>query len=164
MNGIAPGASYEHLAKAIIARIKSVTTEVLLPNKEGEIVALKVIRSYFDPKSYEKYDLPAILVRVTAGSQNESEERTASVEIILGAFLKDYGDDEFLISIIERIEQDLLSQRILDHKYRLQMPLNWSVLDSTEQPWPYWFATMTASYYLPSIAEVRNEDGEGFDI
>lgn len=164
MNGIAPGASYEHLANAVILRIRSVTTEVRLPNKEGEIVPLKVIRSYFDPKSYDQYDLPAILVRVTAGGQNESEERAASVEINFGAYLKDYGDDEYLVSIIERIEQSLLSQRILDHRYRLQMPLNWTVLDSTEQPWPYWWASMTASYYMPAIAEVKNEDGEGFDI
>lgn len=164
---IPPGSSYGFLAQALISFIDEKLAEVRLPNKKGELEPIKVIDAYFDPEKYEDYDLPAVLIRTTAGGQSDgehSEERSASVEIVLGTYLKDHGDHKFAVAVIDRIEQALLKQRIIDHKYRLKLPLNWAVPESTEQPWPYWWATMTANYYLPSIAEVKNEDGEEIDI
>ncbi|MHB0998211.1 MAG: hypothetical protein ACYC27_03115 [Armatimonadota bacterium] len=162
-----PGASSEYLLQAVIERIGDELEEVVLPNKKGELVTVNVIRSYFDPKAYEDYELPAVLVRYTGTTQQKGdsdEERVASVEIVLGVYLAEYGDDQYAVSLMERIEQNLLARRILDRKYKLVLPLSWTVADVSEQPWPYWFASMSASFYMPAVSDVANEDGEPFEI
>lgn len=160
-----PGSSHAYLNQAIASRIEIALTEVRLPDKTGELVPIKIISAYFDPDNYEDIPLPAVLHRTTAGVQqkgDDGEERIGTVEIALGIRLKEYGDDEYAVSIMERIEHVLLKQRILDRKYRLQLPLSWTILDKLEQPWPYWWATMTATYLLPTIAEVYDENEETF--
>jgi len=159
-----PGSATEHLVPAVMERIESVLAEVRLPNKAGELVPVRVLRSYFNPAQEEEYELPAVLVRTTGGAQDSGEERTASVEITLGVYLQEYADDEYATSVMERIHQHLLSQRILSGRYKLQLPLAWTVADVSQQPWPYWWAQMTATYYMPAIADVRDEAGQPFDI
>lgn len=158
-----PGASASDLLNCVRAMIAAALSDVWLPNKAGELVQVQAIRTYFDPENYENYDLPAVLIRFTGSSQirgDAGEERVGTLEIVLGVFLEEYGDDEFAVSIMERIEQLLLGQRVVQGRYRLQLPLSWAVPERTAQPWPYWWATMTANYYLPAIAEVKDENEE----
>lgn len=164
-----PGSAVESLVLAVMDRIESTLTEVRLPNKtgNGDLAAIPVRRSYFDPTKYEENDLPAVLVRAIGSTQepgNNGEERTASVEIVLGTYMTESGDDEYAVSVMERIHQDLLAGRILDGRYRLQLPLGWTVADLSQQPWPYWWAQMTATYFIPAIAEVRDSYGQPLDI
>jgi hypothetical protein len=148
--------------------------EVRLPNKSGDLVQVQVVRSFTDPRqlpvSTEGVDdaFPAVFVRFVGANQQKgddgSEQRIGTLEIALRVFLAEHGDDEYTVSVMERIAFKLLTQRIIDGRYRAQLPLGWTVPDAESQSWPLWWATMTASYAMPTISEVANEIGESFEM
>jgi len=155
-----PGASSEYLLQAVLAVLTEETSEIRLQNKKRESVPLSIVRTYIDPTNYDDH-MPAVFVRFTGWTQERlddgAEQRIGNVEITLGVFLEEYSADEWASSLMDRIGHRLLSNRIVDGKYRLVLPLTWTVNDNEDQPYPYWFATMPAAWYMPAIGEETPE-------
>ena len=55
------------------------------------------------------------------------------------------------MSIMERVRQRLLENRLLKRRYRLVLPTKWETIE--EQPYPYWFGYATLNYQIGQPSE-----------
>lgn len=135
--------------------------EILLPNANDELVKPSIASNYFDPRSYEDYELPGIVVRAIGGEQIEAsgaEERSVNIEIIIGLYISEAGDEEYAYSLVDRVYNLLLRQRIIGGTYKLVMPISWSTSPASDQPYPYWYAAISAQYYMPAVTQEINKE------
>jgi hypothetical protein len=147
-----PGASTEYLSQGIVSLLTDALAEIVL--NDGKPIS--VTRAYLDPADYDD-TLPAVIVRALGATQelgDGGETRAASIEIAFGLDARKYGDDEFAISVMDRISQKLLENRLIEGRYRLILPLSWTSAGIDQQPYPYWFAVMQATYALPVISDI----------
>lgn len=95
----------------------------------------------YGPEDYDA-NFPCVIVKVEDGIDHEEGAADATriaLRILVGCYdssadCQGYRD---VMNIIETIRQNLLSQRVLDNRYRLEMPQRWCLFD--DQPWPVFF-------------------------
>ncbi len=160
----APG-TCEGLLRSVSAAIAAMLTEVRLPSKEGsDPLPLVIKRMHLDVrKQDEEPEEHVLFVAFAEESQSAGDHgdvRTGRLGLLLRIRMEEYGDDEYAVAIMERIQAGLLAQRVLPGGYRLQLPLSWqAIADPEDQPWPYWMAMMAPTYEMPAVAEVAMPGG-----
>lgn len=161
------------LLDALVDRYREFFRGYELKGKSGLLQEVKVLAQYLpqpsavtvktdetdeaiDPQGYTVTDIesifPCVIVRI--GEVTDREEGTLDqsrigVQFIVGVYddapdCQGYRD---VYNIIEAIRQDLLTMpaRVLDNRYRLEMPLVSDLVP--EQEWPFYFG------YIESVWE-----------
>lgn len=153
------------LQDALAARLRRLFDGWTLPAKDGVYRPVRVFTQFlplpeaartdgadgplvFDEAlAYGEEDLernfPCVLVKVDEGKDaDEAGPCRVSARLLAGVYddssdCQGYRDG---LNILDAVRLDLLSDRFLEMRYRLAVPLKWYVFD--EQPWPVFFACM----------------------
>ena len=153
-----------NLLDSLVARFKELFANYELPAKSGLLQNVKVFAQYLpqpevevtdnedddeiEPQGYsasdEESNFPCVIVHFdesTDREENTLDANRINMRILVGTYddsadCQGYRD---VLNIIERIRQDLLTMpsRVLDSRYKLEMPLKSYLFD--EQPWPIYF-------------------------
>lgn len=135
-----------NLTDALEKFIAESVADFRLPVQNGEMRAPKVIDGYLPPKrSGSDDDFPFVVVRSEAGSVEE-EMTTTTVSFIVGCYTKEVDGYRYCVNVMSRIRNALamLPNGILANKYRLEFPIEWSLV--ADQPYPYWQLDMTTKW------------------
>lgn len=97
-----------------------------------------------------KEEFPFIIVRPQEGV--DAMEGTKATILLLFA-TKSEDNEGFLavLNLMERVRIKLLKKRVLDGKFRLELPFKWKFYD--EQAHPEWFGEATTVWTMPSVQE-----------
>jgi len=155
------------LQDAIIAHLQDVFKDYSLNAKGGGRQQVKVFPQYLPmpkeatvkPKREEPIEIqgygpadieanfPCIIVKLMDGQdreEGEPDQARINVNLLVGVYdespdCQGYRD---VLNIIETARQSFLtlSYRILDKKYKLELPVKWTLFE--EQPWPVYFGVM----------------------
>lgn len=166
------------LQDALVERVRSVLAGYTLPTRGGEPKGVQVFRQFLplpmatqggpeesrvvfsDSMAYGDEDFarnfPCVVVKIDEGTDREDGGADAClvrVRLLIGVF--DDGADcqgyRDALNIAGTVRLDLQTNRYLDMKYRLEMPLRWYVFD--EQPWPVFFACIETEWAAPRPME-----------
>lgn len=137
-----------------------------LPNKYGVLQLVKIFTQYLPLpssitltnksqglKDYESSDyeanFPCVLIRHDGIIDNEErrlEMTTHKVKLMFGVYDEAHECQAWrdLFNMIEQVRQSFLLKRYLADKFRLNMPVNSSLIDA--ETWPVYFAEMSLIY------------------
>lgn len=109
--------------------------------------APQVVAGWLPPKTNDDDDpdFPYVIARLVAGTDTE-EQGTVRVRLLVGTHSEDADGWRDALNVVERIRQALMTQRTIDDRYRLQMPLEWEMPD--DQPYPQFVAQMTTIWTM----------------
>ena len=143
------------LMETLAVRLQKLLTDYSAEQLSGSL-PIKVYPCCFPIRSSSQEKHSSVYVFVSGGTSTE-ESSVAKVE--LGFSI--YGDSQTegwrnLYNIMEHVRQDLLRSRFIDMKYRLEFPLEFSVID--EPPFPQWQGKIVATYAIGHTVE------EGFNF
>jgi len=153
-----------NLQDALVARLRDIFKSYSLPTKSGAEKSVKVYPQHlprpkgptvkprgqdeeesdgdmYGPEDFEE-NFPCIVVIFDDGTDKEENAPDAtriSVRILIGVYDESPGEQGYrdVMNIMETIRQELLKERYLDRKYRLEMPFKWNLFQ--DQPWPVFF-------------------------
>lgn len=128
-----------------------------MPQPKGATVKPKG-EAPIEPQGYGPADIennfPCVIVKLDEATDKEEgkiDQARAVVRLLAGVYddapdCQGYRD---ALNIIEVVRQDLLSMpyRILDNKYRVEMPMTWYLFE--EQPWPVFFGVLETVWEIP---------------
>lgn len=136
--------------------------------------------SYVNPRVYigalppkrhredQNQDYPFIVLRPATGEDGDDGSEI-TIKIICGIQTKEdaapieAGVND-IQNMLDRCRRILLKNRILDKKYRLNLPLTWSNGDDTDkdhnQPHPYYVGVITTRWQMPAVVELLTQEGE----
>ena len=167
------------LQDALAERMRALFGAWKLPSKDGGRKGVRVFTQFLplpqatqtegedgplvfdDSMAYGEADLeanfPCILIKVDEGTERDSKGPDATrikVRLLVGVYddspdCQGYRD---ALNIVEAVRLDLMANRYLDAKYRLEPPLNWHIFD--EQPWPVFFAGVETAWETGRVAEI----------
>ena len=138
-----------------------------LPNKNGVLQEVRIFTQYLPLpqsltltnkqagtiKDYESTDydanFPCVLIRHEGIIDNEErrlEMNTHKVKLLFGVYDEAVECQAWrdLLSMIDVVRMDILTHRILADKYRLNMPVSSSLIET--DTWPVYFAEMNLLY------------------
>lgn len=107
----------------------------------------------FLPSKHSEYgpDFPFVIVRVLKGT-DASEQSTVTIRLYIGTYSEDEKNGwRDVANIIERIRIELLRQRIIGKRFRVELPIEFEIPE--EQPIPEWFGTMAMQVIVPRAVE-----------
>lgn len=166
------------LQDALARRTRGLFENWFLPSKDGDLKEVRVFTQFLplpqatqkdgedgplifdDALAYGKADLesnfPCVLIKIDEGTERDSrgpEATRIKMRLLVGVYddscdCQGYRD---AVNLVDAIRLDLMTNRYLDMKYRLEMPLNWYVFD--EQPWPIFFACMESIWETGRVTE-----------
>ena len=151
------------LQDALVANLQELFKSYLLPTKNKTENPVRVFSQYLPqpkgptirPKGQKEEDVgpeysaedfeenfPCLVVKIdefTDKEENAPDATRINVRILVGVYddspdCQGYRD---VLNIIETIRQELLVSRVLDKKYRLEMPFKGYLFE--DQPWPVFF-------------------------
>ncbi|MBQ9528264.1 MAG: hypothetical protein IJR68_11685 [Fretibacterium sp.] len=155
------------LQDAIVAHLQATFRDYTLNAKGGGQQQVKVFSQYLpqprgatlkpkgdepiEPQGYGPADIeanfPCVVVKLIDGQDREEgqiDQARTSVNLLIGVYdespdCQGYRD---VMNIIETTRQSFLSLscRILGKKYKLELPMKWSLFE--EQPWPFYFGVV----------------------
>lgn len=167
------------LQDALAERLRGLFDGWTLPAKSGERREVRVFTQFLplpratqsdgedgplvfdDAMAYGEADLeenfPCVLIKLDEGTEKDSKGPDAvriKVRLLTGVYddssdCQGYRD---AMNIVEAMRLDLLANRYLDARYRLELPLNWYVFD--EQPWPVFFIGMDTVWETGRVSEI----------
>ena len=159
-----------NLLDAIVARLHSIFSDYALPTKSGSEKKIKVFAQFlprpkgptvkprgadeepqddqYGPDDFEE-NFPCVIVKFDEGvdkEENAPDATRISVRILIGAY--DPSPDEQgyrdVMNIMEKVRLELLSDRLLNRRYRLEMPFKWYLFE--DQPWPIFFGQIETAW------------------
>lgn len=178
------------LLDALVARLTELFRDYELTAKSGLLQTVKVFAQYLPqpsavtvkpkddtesttPQGYTPTDIesnfPCVIVKLDDATDREEGTLTqtrVNVRILVGTYdespdCQGYRD---VLNIIETVRQDLLTMpgRVLDKRYRLEMPMKNYLFD--DQPWPIYFGQIetvweTGRPLMPRICEGVHPNG-----
>ncbi|WP_052087647.1 hypothetical protein [Paenibacillus wynnii] len=95
-------------------------------------------------------EFPFILVRPGVG-EDQQDNSKVTIKLIFGAKAEDDEGFMDLLNTMEQIRIALLRKRIINNRFKLELPYKWEFFD--EQPYPEWYGIATTVWTLPSIQE-----------
>lgn len=134
------------LTEALRKLVAEAVKDYVLPVENGKERAPQVINGYLPPKRSGVHDdFPFVVVRAENG-KNEADRMEMTVAIIIGCYTKEVTGHEYCINIMQRIRTALvnLPNGLLDSRYLLNYPIEWTIL--AEQPYPQWQLDMTTRW------------------
>lgn len=152
------------LLDALVARLTEMFKNYELKAKSGLLQTVRVFAQYLplpqavtvdtdtdedteiEPQGYQAEDyesnFPCVIVKLNEATSREEGSLDATrinVNLLVGTYdespdCQGYRD---VLNIIEVIRQELLTHRVLDSRYRLEMPMKSYLFE--EQAWPVYF-------------------------
>ncbi|MEC1744122.1 hypothetical protein [Schinkia azotoformans] len=102
-------------------------------------------------------DFPFVIVRALKGS-DASEQSTVTIRLYIGTYSEDEKNGwRDVTNIIERIRTEILKQRVIGKKFKVELPIEFEIPE--EQPIPEWFGFMTLQVIVPQV-----QDEGGFRV
>lgn len=164
-----------NLLDALVKRIEELFEEApLLSAKDGTRKKVNVFAQFLPqprgltvkpkgeapigPQGYGPADIennfPCVIVKLDEAQDKEEgnlDQARAVVRILAGAYDDSPDCQGFrdVLEIVERVRQDLLTMpaRVLDRRYRLEMPMKWYLFE--DQPWPVFFGVLDTIWEIP---------------
>jgi hypothetical protein len=145
--------------------ITEATAELMLEVKGKKRRSPVVIPGFLDddeprpgkpPEDPAEKAVPFVIARFVAGEDSQ-QAGTATVRIIATTYSKHGQGWRDPLTVLERIRQEILTQRPLANQFDLQLPIRWEMPE--EQPWPYWIAWMTTIWAIgrPILTEMEED-------
>lgn len=162
------------LVDALVKKLKDLFKDYELKSKSGLLQAVKVFPQYLpqpepvtvntieedetenkkiEPQGYSAADFesnfPCVIVKFDETTVREEGALNAlrtNILFLVGIYDKSPDNQGYrdVLNIIDTIEQEILENRILEKKYRLEMPLKSYLFD--EQPWPVFFGQIETTW------------------
>lgn len=95
-------------------------------------------------------EFPFIIIR-PAVREDQHDSSRVTVKLVFGVKSEDQQGFIDLFNIMEQVRIALLKQRIINRRYRMELPFKWEFFD--EQPYPEWYGQATTIWTLPAIQE-----------
>ncbi|MEK3770118.1 hypothetical protein MKY14_16320 [Paenibacillus sp. FSL R5-0887] len=95
-------------------------------------------------------EFPFILVRPSTGDDQQDSSKV-TVKLVFGVKAEDQQGFIDLFNIMEQVRIEFLRQRIINRRYKMELPYKWEFFD--EQPYPEWYGQATTIWTLPAIQE-----------
>ncbi len=151
-----------NLLDAVINEMRELFSDYTLPNKNGVLQKVKIFAQYvplpqsitltnkaiglknYDEDDYEA-NFPCIIVRYDSSIDNEErrlEMTTHNVNIMFGVYSEERECQAWrdVMNMIDIVRTKFLTYRILENRYRLNMPVKSQFLDA--DTWPVYFGLM----------------------
>lgn len=139
------------LMKSLKRFLEQVIQHYSLETNVKTIKEPQVIEMFLPPKKYNEIpDYPFIIIRIIDGEDTETDA-TVKVKLLFGTYSEDRDGYADVLNMMERVRQELLKQRILDKKYRMELPYTWKVFE--EQPYPEWIGEATTTWVVSRVQE-----------
>ncbi|MEF3312616.1 hypothetical protein PV433_27370 [Paenibacillus sp. GYB004] len=144
------------LQDALVAEIKALFADTVFKNSLNELGELNVYPQFLPAKQSEDdaEHFPYAIVRVlSGGTEDEQEASTCKVLIFFGLYDDDpnYQGYKDILNMLRRLETHLYRKRIIDNRYRIEYPFDWSVYD--EDAYPYYFGGAETTWTLPAVRQ-----------
>lgn len=113
----------------------------------------KVHIGFLPPKNKDNEnisDFPFIIIRPHTGKDLQDNSKV-TVKFVFGTKSEDPEGFIDLFSLMEQVRIDLQRRRIIDRRYRLELPYDWEFYE--EQPYPEWYGQAVTTWTLPAIQE-----------
>lgn len=146
------------LVKELCAFLETVLNEFVLETGKGPDKAPRVVEGWLPPKgssSSNEPDFPYVIVRLYKGEDNDKRGQV-TIKIIVGTYSEEIEGWKDAGNVIMRIRNALLITRILDNRYRLELPLKWQLFE--EQPYPEWIGEIITNWIIALPLEQAKED------
>ncbi len=146
------------LIKSIQAEIQEAVKDYKLAaegqeDKKVTVYAQHIPDERFESDTYYPLVVAAINKIEDGGEDSQQVLSTVTVGLTFGV----YGEDENawvdLLNMMERTRQRLVNNRLLNNRFRLQLPVKWETIEA--QPYPFWFGYGTIEYSTPRPIETR---------
>ncbi|EJW19147.1 hypothetical protein M5X00_17500 [Paenibacillus alvei] len=144
------------LQDAIVRELQELFKDFELKGLDGDQAKLNIYPQFLPAKSSED-DLehfPYIIVRILdGGTLSEEDAATCTIGLYIGIFDEDTNHQGYkdVLNILSRMEQHFLAKRIIDDRYVISLPFDWSVYD--EDIYPYYFGGAQTKWSLPAIKQ-----------
>ncbi|MBG9799529.1 hypothetical protein [Brevibacillus laterosporus] len=136
------------LLDAIVRRLEQVVKEYTLETNAGTIKTPQICKGYLPPKKKpdeQEPDFPYIIVRLLNGSDT-NDMSSVTVRMLFGTYAHDNEGFVDTLNIMERVRQSLNKHRLLEDKFRLEYPYEWTLYE--EQPKPEWIGESISRWVI----------------
>ncbi|MGG1442095.1 hypothetical protein ABE354_08550 [Brevibacillus laterosporus] len=149
------------LQDALVNEIKALFSTMSFKNVKGEETELNVFAQYLPAKQTDEDGeyFPYAVVRILGGgTSNETDAANCNALIFFGLYdeSEDYQGHKDLLNVLRKLETHLLKKRIIDRRYRIEFPFDWSVYQD-ETTFPYYFGGAQTVWTLPAIRQEVND-------
>lgn len=139
------------LVQAVAGEIETAVKDYQLKAEGQEDKVVSVYQQHIPDEEFKDDSYYPLVIVAWQGSKDEDDGSTATIGLTFGA----YGEDKpawlDLMSIMERVRQRLLENRLLNRRFRLVLPTKWETIEA--QPYPYWFGYATLTYQIGQPSE-----------
>lgn len=139
------------LVQAIAEEITAAVKDYELKAEGQEDKSVSVYQQHIPDEKFQDDSYYPLVIAAWQGSKDEDEGSTATIGLTFGAYGSEPDAWMDLMSIMERVRQRLLENRLLKRRYRLALPTKWETIE--EQPYPYWFGYATLNYQIGQPSE-----------
>jgi hypothetical protein len=144
------------LQDALVAEIKALFADTEFKNTKNEPTELNVYPQFLPAKQSEDDNehFPYAIVRVlNGGTADEQEAATCKILIFFGLYDDDqnYQGYKGVLNMLRRLETHLFRKRIIDSRYRIEHPFDWSIYD--EDVYPFYFGGAETTWTLPAVRQ-----------
>lgn len=151
------------LQDALVKEIKAIFEDFETQNAEGNPALLNVYPQNLPTKKMEddSEHFPYVVVRVNDGGINgENEEKKCRITLVIGVYddSPDRQGYKATLNVLQRLETHFFAKRIIDDRYRIEYPYNWTLHD--EDMHPYYFGGVETNWVLPVVREEVYMRGE----
>ncbi|XGZ04738.1 hypothetical protein ACDZ28_04025 [Paenibacillus sp. RS8] len=95
-------------------------------------------------------EFPFIIIRPHVGKDQQDNSKI-TVKLVFGTKSEDPEGFMDLFGIMEQVRFDLQSRRIINRRFKMDLPYDWEFFE--EQPYPEWYGQATTIWTLPAIQE-----------
>lgn len=144
------------LQDALVAEIKAIFADKELKNAQNEPANLNVYPQFLPAKQSEDDadHFPYAIVRVlNGGTPDEENPSSCKVLIFFGLYDDDqnYQGYKDVMNMLRGLETHLFRKQVIDSRYRIEYPFDWSVYD--EDTYPFYFGGAETTWTLPAVRQ-----------
>lgn len=139
------------LVEAVAEEIEAATAAYILQAEDQKDKKIAVYRQHFPNEDFEDDSYYPLVIASYQSSEDTEDGSTATIGLTVGIYGHDKKAWQDLLSVLERIRQQLLTHRKLSHRFRLLLPTKFETIEN--QPYPYWFGYATLKYQIGQPAE-----------
>ena len=149
------------LVDGLSAFVREKVADFRLPTKK--LLTAPVVYSGYLPLDDEDDSIcPYVIVRLTQ-VLDEDRQSTAKIVILIGTRATDDGFWRDCVNVAERIRQALLQQRMVDKRFRLQLPLKIEFPEG-EMPYPEAVCMLDTTWIIPQPQARMEEEVYGDNV
>ncbi|MFH5187112.1 hypothetical protein ACHHV8_33520 [Paenibacillus sp. TAB 01] len=149
------------LQRALCDKLRHITEHFMLNVPKSGVCAPHVHAGYLPQQqsgSENVSDFPYIIVRILDGQ--DQDESIVRIKLLFGIFSRDDNGFVDVLNLMEKVRQSLLKDRVVDNRYRLELPYKWKLFE--DQPYPEWIGEADTTWMIPTILEEDAANREEF--